>query len=425
MEKACTNLSEVVSSVWLFKINGYSFTLGANRDYCFKFRWTLDGYEWEIRIHPRCHDSVALNIIFLSEARRCPVRTKVRYCIIDPRGVLKPFERYCMSLTFKKLQDSSFEVVFMDTGLLEASDYLKDDSFTVQCTLEVFKKLPDIATISLKELHLSSSNLHQHFAELLQNETGADVTFLVSGESFAAHKNILAARSPVFMAEFFGEMKEKCSQSVQIKDMEAVVFKALLQFIYTDTVPEFRQQAEVDAEAVYTDSAPEFEQQEEVDAEAEAATVMAQHLLAAADRYGLERLKLICARELSSGINVDTAATALALAEQHNCPELKARCVDFIIRTSATLDAVLATEGFKHLEASCPLVVIDLLKSARGRKLEAYLGVAGPRFEGPWYCICLKSSTTICRLSIKFKTFLCTSVYALGIYLLTFPLPLM
>uniref|UniRef100_A0A8R7R9L7 BTB domain-containing protein n=2 Tax=Triticum urartu TaxID=4572 RepID=A0A8R7R9L7_TRIUA len=162
------------------------------------------------------------------------------------------------------------------------------------------------------------------------------------------------------MAEFFGDMKEKCSQCVEIKDMDAEVFKALLQFIYTDTMPELRQR-EWDAE----DEA-EYEQQEEADAKA--VTVMAQHLLAAADRCGLDRLKHICAGKLSSSINVDTAATTLALAEQHNCPELKTRCVQFIIRTPATLDAVLATEGYKHLEASCPLVVIDLLKAAHGRK---------------------------------------------------------
>jgi speckle-type POZ protein len=95
---------------------------------------------------------------------------------------------------------------------------------------------------------------------------------------------------------------------------------------------------------------------------------MAQHLLAAADRYGLDSLKLICVDELSGSINVDTAATTLALAEQHNCPELKERCVEFIIRTSATLDAVLLTEGYKHLEASCPLVAIELFKAVRGRR---------------------------------------------------------
>lgn len=372
MEKACTNLTDVVRSVRLLKFKGYSLTKDISSDHCFKSRWKVDGYEWEIRIYPRAGNPnrmndrcVTLHLIFLSEARAGAVRTILRCCLVDPRGVFKPSTEDHRSLTFRKPQDTSYTVYLMYKDEFEASGYVKDDSFTVQCTLDVLKELPDV-TAPLEELHLPSSNLHLQFADLLESETGADVMFLVSGQSFAAHKLILAARSPVFMAEFFGNMKEKSSQSVEIEDMEGEVFKALLQFIYTDAVPEFRQQAEVDADAVYTDSVPEFEQQEDVDAEA--ATVMAQHLLAAADRYGLDRLKLICARELSGGINVDTAATALALAEQHNCPELKARCVDFIIRTSATLDDVLATEGFKHLEASCPLVVIDLLKTARGRK---------------------------------------------------------
>jgi speckle-type POZ protein len=91
---------------------------------------------------------------------------------------------------------------------------------------------------------------------------------------------------------------------------------------------------------------------------------MAQHLLAAADRYGLDRLKMICEGKLFGGINVDTVATTLALAEQHDCPQLKAKCVGFIVRSPAVLDAVLATEGYKHLEASCPSVLADLLKSS-------------------------------------------------------------
>jgi speckle-type POZ protein len=187
-----------------------------------------------------------------------------------------------------------------------------------------------------------SSNLHTHFGELLQSGAGADVTFLVAGESFTAHKAVLAARSPVFMAEFFGQMVEKVSEHVQINDMEASVFKELLQFIYTDTPPNFDQPQN------------------------EAATVMAQHLLAAADRYGMDRLKLICEGKLAGGINVDTAAETLALAEQHGCDQLKARCMDFIVSTPEGLDAVLATEGYKHLEASCPSVLTDLL--VRGRK---------------------------------------------------------
>ena len=92
---------------------------------------------------------------------------------------------------------------------------------------------------------------------------------------------------------------------------------------------------------------------------------MAQHLLAAADRYGLDRLKAICEAKLAGCVDVGTAATTLALAEQHGCALLKAKCVDFVTGSPETLDAVLAPEGYAHLAASCPLVLAELLKSAR------------------------------------------------------------
>ncbi|GJM97718.1 hypothetical protein PR202_ga14667 [Eleusine coracana subsp. coracana] len=187
------------------------------------------------------------------------------------------------------------------------------------------------------------SDILQHLGKLLQSQIGADITFTVSGESLAAHKTILAARSPIFMAEFFGHMKERRSSCVEVKDMEAPVFNAMLHFIYTDTVPE-------------------------LDRQADEAMAMAQHLVAAADRYGLDRLKLICESKLSGGICVDTAAATLALAEQHGCSELKAKCFDFISRSRENLDAVLATEGYKNLEASCPYVLTELLKATHRRK---------------------------------------------------------
>ncbi|KAM0921762.1 hypothetical protein ACQ4PT_006692 [Festuca glaucescens] len=136
-------------------------------------------------------------------------------------------------------------------------------------------------------------------------------------------------------------MMEKTSQRVEVKDMDAAVFKALLGFIYTDMVLEFDEKHE-DKEAVST-------------------TVMAQYLLAMADRYGIERLKLVCEGKLIGGINVDTVAATLALAELHGYELLKAKCIDFIVRSPAVLDAVLATEGYKNLEASCPSVLTDLL----------------------------------------------------------------
>ncbi|KAF8687299.1 hypothetical protein HU200_042980 [Digitaria exilis] len=185
-----------------------------------------------------------------------------------------------------------------------------------------------------------STDLQKDFGERWRSKRGTDVTFLVSGEPIAAHRCVLAARSPVFMAELFGDMKETAEQSVVVEDMEPEVFRALVQFVYTDTSP------------------PELNSQEEDDAKA-----MAQHLLAAADRYGVDRLKLICEEKMCGDISVGTAVAHLVLAEQHGCPKLKAMCMEFMVATPANLRAVVATEGYKHLMESYPSVLSDLLVS--------------------------------------------------------------
>lgn len=88
---------------------------------------------------------------------------------------------------------------------------------------------------------------------------------------------------------------------------------------------------------------------------------MAQHLLAAADRYGLERLRLLCESSLCKHVAINTVATTLALAEQHHCFQLKAVCLKFVAMPE-NLGAVMETEGFEYLKQSCPSVMTDLLQ---------------------------------------------------------------
>lgn len=61
-----------------------------------------------------------------------------------------------------------------------------------------------------------------------------------------------------------------------------------------------------------------------------ASTLMSQHLLAAADRYGLDRLRLLCEANLCEDVAINTVATTLALAEQHHCFQLKSVCLKFV-----------------------------------------------------------------------------------------------
>ncbi|EEE50985.1 hypothetical protein OsJ_31572 [Oryza sativa Japonica Group] len=88
--------------------------------------------------------------------------------------------------------------------------------------------------------------------------------------------------------------------------------------------------------------------------------VIAQHLLVAADRYGMERLKLLCEEKVVEYIDRGSVATLMALAEQHHCQALKEACFRFL-ESKETLNAVMATDGFLHLMQSCPSLVKDLV----------------------------------------------------------------
>lgn len=80
---------------------------------------------------------------------------------------------------------------------------------------------------------------------------------------------------------------------------------------------------------MYWDSLPDMEELTGTNAKW-ASTLMGQHLLVAADRYAMERLRLLCEANLCEDVAINTVATTLALAEQHHCFQLKAVCLKFI-----------------------------------------------------------------------------------------------
>ncbi|XP_044432325.1 BTB/POZ and MATH domain-containing protein 1-like [Triticum aestivum] len=305
-------IEETRSEVHFLKIDGYRTIreLLYCSDYWIESRWKVGGFEWGVEINVSTF--VEFRLIFLSQGcSTTNVEATLSCRLVDPRGIAEPSEQKCSSGTFNRHPNgpprwagdwSKLRFILVSSQELEASAYLKDDSFTVECTLSVL----NIA----QPADLSSSvpdSLGQHLAELLQSGMEADVEFVVAGQSFLAHKDIVAARSPVFMAAFFGQMREANSRTVVIEDMEAAAFEAMMHFIYTDTVPE-------------------------LDSQDEAATTMAQHLLVAGDRYGMDRLKLLCENKLFSCITAENARTTLALAEQHNCRRLRAK-IQLMLRT--------------------------------------------------------------------------------------------
>eukprot|EP00982_Pelagococcus_subviridis_P003629 27278-Pelagococcus_subviridis.AAC.1 len=87
---------------------------------------------------------------------------------------------------------------------------------------------------------------------------------------------------------------------------------------------------------------------------------MTQHLLVAADRFDLTRLRAMCESRLCDMVDVDTAATTLALAEQNHAHALKHACLEFV---AGHLAEVMNTDGYKHMERSCPQLASELLRT--------------------------------------------------------------
>ncbi|MBA0574570.1 hypothetical protein Golob_001762 [Gossypium lobatum] len=198
---------------------------------------------------------------------------------------------------------------FFRRALLETSDYLKDDCLIINCTVGVVVSAIDCSR--LHSIQVPESDIGAHFGMLLENMEGSDITFDVAGEKFHSHKLVLAARSPVFRSEIFDGVDDQKKEMV-ITDLEPRVFKALLHFIYRDTLSE-------DVESVESSSASLSSVSE---------TLIAK-LLAAADRYCLERLKLMCESRLCKNISVNSVAKILALADEYHATELKAVCLRF------------------------------------------------------------------------------------------------
>lgn len=114
---------------------------------------------------------------------------------------------------------------------LEASDYLKDDTLLIKCTIGVVRSYtqgPKIYSIGVP-----TSNIGQHFGKLLESGNRADIKFDVDGEVFSAHKLVLAARSPVFRAQLFGPMKNQNLDCINVEDIEPSVFKVTVPVLFS------------------------------------------------------------------------------------------------------------------------------------------------------------------------------------------------
>ncbi|TVU30642.1 hypothetical protein EJB05_22273, partial [Eragrostis curvula] len=330
-------VADTASGYHVLKISGYSRTKATPTGEFLKSRpFYVGGRRWHLDYYPNGDKSENADwismILRLDDALEKEAKAQCQICFVDEAK--NPALFLSVAAVTIPARGGWGRFRFIKREDLEKSKYLKDDSFTVCCNIVLINDFRAVDNEPPVFVSVPPSNLHRHFGDLIQTEKGADVVFHVGSERFAAHRCVLAARSPVFSAELFGSMKESdTAEAIRIDDMEAQVFKALLHFVYTDSLPKTKREEE---------------------------NVISQHLLVAADRYNLERMKLILEDKLCKYIEVGTLATILALAEQHQCHGLKKACFHFL-SSPGNLRAVVATDGYKSLKTSYPAIVEELL----------------------------------------------------------------
>ncbi|XP_034601352.1 BTB/POZ and MATH domain-containing protein 1-like [Setaria viridis] len=211
-------------------------------------------------------------------------------------------------------------------------------------------------------------DLYRHIGTLLDSRAGTDVSFIIDGETFHAHRSVLAARSPVFKAELLGSMAEATMSSITLHEIAPATFKLMLQFMHTDALPGDDELGNSPTETL-------------------------QYLLAAADRYALDRLKLLHAQKLWDIVSVDTVATNIVCAEIYSCPELKHKCIDFFAEEKNFMKAAL-TDGLVKFVQQFPSIISEVrerIGTRHGGKHNVQHCVQAVKHSSVWCSVVLAS----------------------------------
>ncbi|KAG8499780.1 hypothetical protein CXB51_006185 [Gossypium anomalum] len=166
--------------------------------------------------------------------------------------------------------------------------------------------------------------------QYVNNATLSDVTFLVEGRRFYAHRICLLASSDAFRAMFDGGyrvssllwcfnvpvgcpsssrsvprvsfplgVREKDARDIEIPNIRWEVFELMMRFIYTGSV--------------------------------DVSLDIAQDLLGAADQYLLEGLKRLCEYTIAQDVTLDNVSSMYELSEAFHAISLRHTCIFFIL----------------------------------------------------------------------------------------------
>ncbi|XP_030589397.1 kelch-like protein 7 isoform X2 [Archocentrus centrarchus] len=138
----------------------------------------------------------------------------------------------------------------------------------------------------------------EFFNSLRKQGIFCDVTLVVQGKYFPAHRIVLAAASHVFRLMFTTKMKESVCPEVELRSVEPEIIELLLEYIYTSQISVDRNNVQL--------------------------------LLNVANQYQIEPVKTLCVKFINGQIDATNCLGISALADYMNCPELQMAAEEFV-----------------------------------------------------------------------------------------------
>ncbi|KAI4972592.1 hypothetical protein ZWY2020_003517 [Hordeum vulgare] len=317
-----TTLMKTARGTHVLDIHGFSSVRKKQCDadgFLYSPTFTVGGLDWAVRYYPdgdthhaggnsERSDYVAAFVELVTEGAVAWAR--VGFGLVDQTtGETVPLFREKDPILFEA---SSEDTCTWGTGELArrshlhaGSRYVLGDRLKIECVINVcgdfltFDDPPPTPSSGLPLLQ-----------QVGYGKGEPDVIIQVEGGTIGAYYCILDARAPGFLKHHIHTATASSDGKVQIfmdgGDMPAPSVWALVQFAYTDALPVLGGLDGAGHKA------------------------MIRHLLIAAERYGMGRLRAICERVLCKSLDVETVAATLAMADRHGFKKLSEACAEFM-----------------------------------------------------------------------------------------------
>lgn len=354
-ENWCLTQIKVIKFSYMWTISNFSFCreeMGEVLKSSTFSAGTNDKLKWLLRINPKgldeeSKDYLSLYLLLHKCETKGEVRAKFKFSILNAKREEVKIMESQRAYRFVAGKDWGFKkFVKRDLLLDESSGLLPDDKLTIYCEVNVVTEAKEYSgQVSPFQSRVPTCRLPDDLEDIFRSQEFSDVTIYANGREFKTHKAILAARSPMFRGMFSHDMRETKFNRVEVPDVDPDVLEEMLRFIYTG-------KSSLEQRLQIKEQKDQKEQEKEQH--------LAIELLQAANKYQLDRLKLICEEALYKTLSADSVAEILSLADLYNAAQLKNQAIEFI-STHAT--EVIETEGWNRMVKENSHLVAEVFKA--------------------------------------------------------------